>query len=876
MTISPPAHAGHSQPVDVLLLGSGWTSQFLLPLLNLEGITYAFTSRQRSTSTSAVPPPPGSSIHFELSSDGKASRSLWHSLPKAKVVLIVFPLRSREAVHNLIDGYELSHGAANWILLGSTGAWGPVGHFTSTSPIDTSNARASAEESFLALHRPEIGRNMTVLNLAGLYGADRQPANFAKKVATSQDKLRDKGSLHLIHGKDVARAIVGVFKALPERASSSSSSPRPSDAPRSSASAQKSNLLGKRWIVTDTNVYDWWFLVLTLSPPSIPHAARWVSELCAAHSISALPRAHSLGSDRTQAAPAYLERSLDGTHFWDAIGQKPEVPRCDLAQRGEAIAFQPVLDEMRLRDLRTKVDAAVDEQRVREGPSSPFEADKERFGLTYERFRSLLESWSAYLEPQATSAASESGTHPSASTSLKSAEGGSIDVPVALELAPRSVQSLNGSAHGNSKKRLGADHDTWTAQEARLKSFEHFKVHVKNVHLHFIREKPDYEEARRSGRRVIPLLLLHGWPGSFLEFLDTIKPLAHPGPSAPTDVPAFDVVVPSHTGYAWSSNAAVKSRSGSEPVQGEWSGSQGDLLVRDEATLMDALMRTLGFPYYAAQAGDWSNAVARFMAIQFPNRCKAVHLNFCPAPPPRLAPPLLSLCHLVPPPIRGIVSYFTPNSIKSLVESVAEMPRTLPRSSYAKQPGFFTVHGVAHRLAKMALGFPSLLDKDESTRLARAIEFQTTGSAYAAFHGTRPGTLAIVTESSPVALLAWIGEKFLQWTDQDPPDSEILASLTLWWCTDTMARSLYPYRNRPASGLQGVISRPENRIPCPFGYTDNPYEIMPAPKEWIRSTVDNFAWYRKHEQGGHFFAMERPAAFVEDVRDCFAEIWPIK
>ncbi|KDN35817.1 alpha/beta-hydrolase, partial [Tilletiaria anomala UBC 951] len=334
-----------------------------------------------------------------------------------------------------------------------------------------------------------------------------------------------------------------------------------------------------------------------------------------------------------------------------------------------------------------------------------------------------------------------------------------------------------------------------------LRSFQHYTLQVEDVSLHFIRERAD-AVAEASGRP--PLLLLHGWPGHLMEFSKVIKPLAHPGATAPLTVPAFDVVAPSHPGYLFSSYIQSHESKICGRVQGNHSGPDGDLLIKDVARLMDKLMCSIGYATtgYVVQAGDWGSMVARQIAVLFP------------------------------------------------------------------QP---------HRLLHFVLGFPSPLSENEKNGIRRAIEFQSNGSAYAQFHSTRPATLGLVMQHSPLALLAWIGEKFLAWTDEEsythsPEDAEILASLTLWWCTGTMARSLYPYRNRPATGVSAAISRPENFIKAPTGYSNSPYELIPTPKEWVASTC-NLKWHREHPDGGHFFAMEKPVRFVSDMQDCFGKLW---
>jgi pimeloyl-ACP methyl ester carboxylesterase len=74
---------------------------------------------------------------------------------------------------------------------------------------------------------------------------------------------------------------------------------------------------------------------------------------------------------------------------------------------------------------------------------------------------------------------------------------------------------------------------------------------------------------------VIPLLLLHGWPSSVHDFFEVIKPLAHPGDA---ETIAFDVVVPSQTGYLWSSTPKVDKFG-----MGNHSGPQGDFLLQGES-----------------------------------------------------------------------------------------------------------------------------------------------------------------------------------------------------------------------------------------------------------------------------------------------------
>ncbi|KAE8228758.1 hypothetical protein CF326_g6299 [Tilletia indica] len=811
--------------VDVLLLGAtGWSATWIIPAFREHKLTYALTSRSGSPSKATEEP----TIPFALADDWTQEKVVEATqvLPPAKAIVIVFPIKSNSVMQDFVNAYHdrFQH-HTRWIQLGSSGIW-LSGQNDSESPVDPTNARGQAEQVLLTLNDSAQKRLTTVLNLAGLYGGSRHPINFARKVAPSKEALARKGSLHLIHGIDVAYSIVLAI-------TSESSSP----------------VWSKRWILTDTNMYDWWQLVISFD---LPDAKVWAKELMAEYGIRSLPR--PIASSPDQGPPQYIDRALDGSAFWKHFNTHPKVGRVDEASDlvkdngatvsassnpraifdvGEVRAYTPEFASGRVEDLRRRIVQSIEDTPT---PPNPFEADKDRFGLTHAKFEHLRKTWATFLEDPDPS--------------------------------------------------VGAEHDSWAARWAHIQTFSHFKAEVEEVELHFIRERPDFDEARRSGRPVIPLLLIHGWPGSFLEFLDVARPLAHPGPSAPSWIPAFDVVIPSHPGYAFSSLPKIRRKAKTSGIAvGNNSGPDGDLLVSDVARIFDKLMIKLGYGKegYAVQAGDWGSMVCRLMAIQFPERVKAVHLNFIPAPPSSLSIPILSS---IAPPGSMMRSFLKaiPGSglVGSLLSTLAALPVNVPRrwwlSDFLISNRPTSILGYLARLNWSLFGRllnqGPLLTERESNNIARGITFQESGSSYASMHGTRPTTLGLAMASSPLAQLAWIGEKFYAWTDEAPSDSEILTSLTLWWCTDTMPRSLYPYRNRPPLGAQSVIGRPENFIKCPTGHSDHPKEIMPSPKKWVEGTC-NLKWYRVHSSGGHFAAMEKPDLFVEDMRDCFGSIYPI-
>jgi microsomal epoxide hydrolase len=125
----------------------------------------------------------------------------------------------------------------------------------------------------------------------------------------------------------------------------------------------------------------------------------------------------------------------------------------------------------------------------------------------------------------------------------------------------------------------------------------------------------------------------------------------------------------------------------------------------------------------------------------------------------------------------------------------------------------------------------------ELAGLKRAKEWVDTGRAYSAVHATRPSTIGQVLSSSPLALLAWVGEKILDWTDEDPSTEDILEKISLWWFTSTYPTSIYVYREFHNSTTEEWL---ENfKIHKRFGFSWFPHEVVPQPMSWIKQDDAN-------------------------------------
>ncbi|MBM3777317.1 MAG: epoxide hydrolase 1 [Acidimicrobiia bacterium] len=154
------------------------------------------------------------------------------------------------------------------------------------------------------------------------------------------------------------------------------------------------------------------------------------------------------------------------------------------------------------------------------------------------------------------------------------------------------------------------DRFDWRAAERRLNAFDQFTTDIDGLRVHFVHQRSPHANA-------MPIVITHGWPGSFFEFVKVIGPLTDPAAHGGNPADAFHVVALSIPGYGFSERP---SRRGYHPER--------------MAEVVAKLMARLGYTRYAVQGGDWGAIISRLVALRDAPHVIGLHLNMCTAPPP--------------------------------------------------------------------------------------------------------------------------------------------------------------------------------------------------------------------------------------------------
>jgi epoxide hydrolase len=336
----------------------------------------------------------------------------------------------------------------------------------------------------------------------------------------------------------------------------------------------------------------------------------------------------------------------------------------------------------------------------------------------------------------------------------------------------------------------------WKKQEVMLNQYPQFLTEIDGQTIHFLHIRSSHPDAT-------PLMLIHGWPGSFADFVNVIEPLTNPSADNGKNVKAFHLVIPSIPGFGFST-----------PVK-----QKGWNMFRI-ASAFASLMEQLGYNKFAVQGGDMGAGITSIMSALAAHKLLGTHIN----------------------------------------------------------TDFYSVAGLG-----MFPSDTSFLSDQEKQRLERMKEYKRNGTAYLEIQSTRPQTIAYSLSDSPVGQLAWMIEKYKEWTDEDKELPEhaigidhVLTNVSLYWFNKiggSSAEVLYENMSMAFNwGAESGTQEPSAWTPpkVPAAVTVFGKDADRSLFKKLMSITGEPDHYIFHEKGGHFPAMEVPDLFVQDIREVFA------
>lgn len=344
-----------------------------------------------------------------------------------------------------------------------------------------------------------------------------------------------------------------------------------------------------------------------------------------------------------------------------------------------------------------------------------------------------------------------------------------------------------------------ADGFDWRAAERAINAYDHFRVDVGDVPVHFLR-RPGV------GPRPIPLILSHGWPWTFWHWSKVIDRLADPASYGGDPADAFDVIVPSLPGFGFSTPTRV------------------DMNFWKIADVWHELMTgVLGFPKYAAAGCDVGALVTGQLGHKYADELYGIHIGSA-----------LKL------------DFFNGDRGWDL-SGGRPIPEGLP---------------------------PEIHDG--------IVQFERRFAAHLAAHVLHPTTLGYGLADSPAGMLAWMMERWLSWSENEPfSDDDLLTHATIYWAGNAIDTSIRTYANNNRYPWTPSHDRTP-AIEAPTGITFVGHENPPGvrtPEERVQNFLasDRAAWYNHinitaHPNGGHFIPWEVPAEWTDDLQRTFRDL----
>jgi len=339
-------------------------------------------------------------------------------------------------------------------------------------------------------------------------------------------------------------------------------------------------------------------------------------------------------------------------------------------------------------------------------------------------------------------------------------------------------------------------------RENFLNKYPQFITQIQGLNIHYLHIKPEVTK----DVKVLPMMLLHGWPGSVREFYEIIPLL-----TKPFNGTVFELIIPSLPGYGFSQGA-----------------SKPGLSAANVAVVLKNLMIRIGFDKWYLQGGDWGAAITSIMATLFPENILGAHSNMC-----YVETPLAQIKWLMG-------SIYPPLVIDSNLQ--------------------YHIYPVSNILYTLMLEF-----------------------GYMHLQATKPDTLGVGLNDSPVGLAAYILEKFITWTAMENKDLDdggltqkytydaLLDNIMIYWVSNSITTSVRLYSetlNKKSFELE------LGRVPVtvPYACAKFKQELFYQTDFILKDKFTKLVHSKDYDVGGHFVAFEVPDVLAKDIFEAIGKM----
>lgn len=340
----------------------------------------------------------------------------------------------------------------------------------------------------------------------------------------------------------------------------------------------------------------------------------------------------------------------------------------------------------------------------------------------------------------------------------------------------------------------------WRKREQFLNQYPQFTTNIQGLNIHFLHVKP----TETKGLRVLPLLMVHGWPGSVREFYEIIPLLTKPQTGRDF---VFELIIPSLPGYGFSEAAEVPG-----------------LSANQISVIMKNLMDRLGFQKYYIQGGDWGSMVVASMAVLFPEKVLGVHSNMCSVNS------FLSNLKLA-------VGSFWPSLVVDEAHKHLVYPRWDKIQYLLLESGYFHLQATKPDTVGIAL-------RESPVGLAGYILEKFTTWTNPEWKNLDDGGLT---------------KKFTL--------EQLLDNVMIYWVTRSMTTSMRLY-SETMNKAEMALKMDAIPIEVPSGCSRFEVgELVWLPESILRDRYKNLVHITSYNEGGHFAAFEVPQLLAKDVID---------